>query len=110
MGFWDTISGSFKNGWTSFTRGISNFGRQAVQAAGVVGTKIESGVKAIHQDVRDLVSGAGNLAKNTIEGGQKTLQAIANKAGDTITSTASSLSLPLLALGGAAIAFFVLKR
>mgnify|MGYP001588204850 CR=1 FL=1 len=104
MGFFDKVKGWFSNGVKSF--GSGKWASPVVKTFQSIGATVKGAVSVLHQDVRDLVSGAGGI----IKGAQGLVSKAIDKGASTIGSVASSLALPLAIAGGAVALYFVTRR
>jgi hypothetical protein len=110
MGFLNSVGGWFENGWKEFKTGLNEIGKAAANAAGVTFNTVKSAVSTIHDDGVKLVTGVGNFVGNTVKGGQETVNRLVAKAGDTVSSVGSSLSLPLAIVAGIVGFVFLTKK
>jgi hypothetical protein len=95
MGIKGKFRGLFRSagqGWGAFKKGAS-----------IVVKDVKSAVATVHQDARDLVGGVGGI----IKGGQSIVGNAVNRGADTVSSLGSSLAMPLLLVGGAALLFML---
>ena len=95
-GFLKKIGHVVKSGWKS-----------AEKATKSVYHTAKGVVNSVHKDARDLVKGAGNLYKHTIDKEAGTIQALGGDATTAVTGVAGSLSMPLMLAGGAALLFIL---
>lgn len=114
MGFFDNIGKSIKS---AFDKTVSTIGGvfkdgKISHALGKVADTVKGVASTIHQDARDLVSGAGNIIKQPFEISKKALDKgadVIKGIGDNVEGAASSLGIPL-AIGAGIVGLVLLNK
>ena len=74
----------------------------------------KSAVSSVHDDIVSGVAGGANYLQHQsdklLDTGKDVINHVADDVDETVTKTASSLSMPLLLLGGAAAFYFLTKK
>ncbi len=110
MSFFDKVGNFFKNDVSGFfTKTIPSTASKVWEgvkpAVSTVYGDVKSGISALHQDGRDLVSGYGALYGKVVDKGADVIKG----AEDTVGSLGQSLSLPLVLAGGAFAIYYLNK-
>lgn len=101
MGFFDSIVGTFN----SVVSGIGNGAKSVVNFV-----RQDLGVDAIVGEGWGAVKSVGGAIGGTVSKGQDIANNLVNKGADTLDSLGSSLSFPLLLIGGAAAIFLLTRK
>jgi phage-related protein len=90
MGFFDRITSGFSSAFNYVKDKATSAYNYVANAISGAGQKVESVVQTLHQDARDLVSGAGNLIGKTEDTYKDVVVGVFDKTGSTITGVADS--------------------
>ena len=115
MGFLTGITDTISNTLTDFVEhpSLDTFIDAATVGLKVIDNNIAPALTTLTKDIGNDIKGVGNDIKGGLKdvgnGLQDFIDTLGNTAGDLVGSLSSSLTMPLMILGGLGLAFLLLK-
>ena len=115
MGFLTGITDTISNTLTDFVEhpSLNTFIDASTVGLKVIDNNIAPALNTLSNDIGNGIKGVGNDIKGGLKdvgnGLQDFIDTLGNTAGDLVGSLSSSLTMPLMILGGLGLAFLLLK-